>query len=418
MLINIISFSSLILSILSLVIHYAYSRKNMKITKYDKVTSLFHEIDIRILENPETRDYFYKNLELKDNDSIILKNKVYTISELILDSFEWISHYLETSGKTDKLSWNNYMINVYNSSPEIRKFHSKNIEWHPYFQKMKEKLPNKELLILTTDKINFPDLNSENLSIIKTCEKNNICPTLLSWHDFNPELKYSSPILIRTVWDYSEHIEEFREFLLKLKKSSNVVINNVDTILWNIDKTYLFQLEKKGIKIVPAKYYPKGCEIKVIEKSVLKPTIGLGSQKALLLNENESITVDYDSILTTFRESIYEGEKSIIVIQGKAKLQINKYPNNNDWRVQPQYGGKYKVMDKIDDDAAKFAEIVYKTVHSIYPNKNFIYTRVDMLIFNQQYELLEFEAIEPSLYGDLSTKATQALVDSISDLHY
>lgn len=281
----------------------------------------------------------------------------------------------------------------------------------------------KRINVVTTHKADFPDIHSENTSMVRALVKYGFDVSLVSWHDLLERQKVGDNdcleiFLIRTVWDYPEYAEKFRRFIYQIKEKNLITINPAEIFEWNFSKTYLFDLQKAGIPIVPCEFFSAGTTICGIhKKSVVKPVIGLGACGAQLLNKGDSIKIEVDSIVNPFRESIYKGELSIVMVSGKPELYIKKIPSSSDWRVQPQYGGNYTFENTAPKAASKVCELLYQYVVEKYKSDYFLFMRID-LIQNDigEWEVLEFEAIDPSLYGAVSSKAVDALAISLQKL--
>src|SRR5450631_188738 len=66
----------------------------------------------------------------------------------------------------------------------------------------------------------------------------------IDWRSFDA-------VIIRTTWDYHEAPEAFISVLEQVKRSGTPLENALDLVLWNMNKTYLRDLELRGIPIVP-----------------------------------------------------------------------------------------------------------------------------------------------------------------------
>jgi hypothetical protein len=99
-------------------------------------------------------------------------------------------------------------------------------------------------------------------------------------------------VIIRTTWDYHEAPEAFVSALEQIKRSGTPLENALDLVLWNMNKTYLRDLERRGIPIVPTIW---GSEIGPVDQKrilqrlstdevVLKPVIGASAYYTYRLN--------------------------------------------------------------------------------------------------------------------------------------
>ncbi len=132
---DILSIIAIIVSCLTLVIEFYIGKRTISVSLYQRVTEMFFSINEPFFSNPEMRPYFYENLECENVDGEDY-NRLVVTSEMILDTFEWIQHDIQSSKAEDKTSWENYMMHIFNNSPIMRKLHSKHPEWHPCFDKL------------------------------------------------------------------------------------------------------------------------------------------------------------------------------------------------------------------------------------------------------------------------------------------
>lgn len=273
----------------------------------------------------------------------------------------------------------------------------------------------KHFIILTTTPHLFPDLEPENDSLQLALEKAGISYQFENWHTVATTYHLSQLknhiLVFRTVWDYPDYLIEFTSFLEKLKKYSIPTINPIEILEWNINKSYLLELQEANLPVVPVTFVPKNTTIAPLSyETVLKPAVGLGAIGATRIPPNTNITADTDSILTPYRKNITKGELSILVINSQTELIIRKTPSKQDWRVQPQYGGRYNLEEEAPEEAIKVAKDLFKYLSSKFSNTYFMYMRIDLILNDEEsWEILEFEAIDPSFYGQISTKAVDAL---------
>ena len=73
--------------------------------------------------------------------------------------------------------------------------------------------------------------------------------SLLAW-DSDTDWSTFDVTLIRTTWDYVDRREQFSECLKEIA-SQTYLFNPVEIVEWNLEKTYLKDLEDAGIPIAP-----------------------------------------------------------------------------------------------------------------------------------------------------------------------
>jgi glutathione synthase/RimK-type ligase-like ATP-grasp enzyme len=190
-----------------------------------------------------------------------------------------------------------------------------------------------------------------------------------------------------------------------------LVLNHPDIIRWNLDKTYLQELEKKGVPCVPTIWCDQktnmGLVVKEIEKYcwkniIIKPSISNNARSTFrFLSENvsgfckeiEKIRLQGCSVLIQpfLEEIISYGEISFIFFSGKYSHAILKRPKDGDYRVQHTHGGSYTAI-LAPAVWIKMAENVAR-LHADY-----LYCRVDMIPTNSGLLLNEIEMIDPYLH--------------------
>jgi glutathione synthase/RimK-type ligase-like ATP-grasp enzyme len=228
----------------------------------------------------------------------------------------------------------------------------------------------------------------------------------------NPDFGWSETrfAVFRTTWDYFNRFAEFNEWLATTDRLTHF-INPLETIRWNLDKHYLTDLEKKGIRIPPTIFIePKDDRpLQALVSSsgwqevVLKPAVSGAARHTYRFFADES--KDFE---TVFRELIAEeamllqqfqaeilarGEISLMLFDGKFSHAVVKKAKAGDYRVQDDFGGS--AHDYLaSEEEIRFAEHVVASCHPL-P----VYARVD-LIWDQSGQLCvsELELIEPELW--------------------
>ncbi len=102
----------------------------------------------------------------------------------------------------------------------------------------------------------------------------------------DPDWSRFTCAVIRSPWDYPEHLETFASWLESVE-AALPVFNEPDTIRWNLDKSYLPELEQAGVPIVPTALCDSGTGVRDEfqrlwsaghARVVVKPNISAGSR--------------------------------------------------------------------------------------------------------------------------------------------
>jgi glutathione synthase/RimK-type ligase-like ATP-grasp enzyme len=94
----------------------------------------------------------------------------------------------------------------------------------------------------------------------------------LPWDD--PAVLDADLVILRATWDYIERLDEFKVWTRQVRN----LLNGPGVVAWNTDKRYLVELERRGVPIVPTRYFDSGEDILVPDgEVVVKPAVGGGS---------------------------------------------------------------------------------------------------------------------------------------------
>lgn len=233
-----------------------------------------------------------------------------------------------------------------------------------------------------------------------------------SWQEWEPD---GTPVLIRTPWDYTEHRDAFDAWLSALAASQTPVVNPVPLMRWNMNKAYLLDLEAKGHAIVPTQIVNafNADEVAAIafqhgwDAAIAKPTVGAGATGLVTVNQDGQVgTFDAGGntwmpdasalpqgrcLVQPLLKEIQQGEWSLFYFGGAFSHAILKQPSNGDIRVQEEHGGT--------TTAAAPSAATRQAADAIMADvPDAIYGRVDGVIVNGTFQLMELELIEPELY--------------------
>lgn len=216
--------------------------------------------------------------------------------------------------------------------------------------------------------------------------------------------------VLRNTWSYHTNHEDFFSFLDQLDGSDGLVLNPVELVRWNLNKRYLLHLSARGVPVIETLFFkgdlPKDRPsfLKEHERVVVKPSVSADSYRTELSRWDELEKKDQDYweldqgvqwMLQPYCEAIEEeGEISLIYFGGKPSHAVRKIPFEGDFRVQDTYGGKAVEAQFTDE----FLSIGGK-VHSALDHQP-SYSRVDLVLRNGNWLLMELELVEPSLFFD------------------
>ena len=255
----------------------------------------------------------------------------------------------------------------------------------------------------------FPNLYYDDKHLIKPFAKAGIEIIPIIW-DKIEDYTGLDLLVFRSAWDYHFKTKAFGEWLKKLKKCTVEVCNPVSIIQQNYDKYYLKNLQDKGFSIIPTLFFEQVEQIDLQQilqkndwqKGVIKPVISMSAyhtyafdkKNALDLQKNlKSYYGDTKVMVQKFAEEITtEGEWSLVFYDKKYCMSALKKPKKGDFRVQGELGGTLKYIDPPPKIIAEAKTILDNFEGAI------LYARMDGIIHNNHFQLMEAELIDPELY--------------------
>lgn len=228
----------------------------------------------------------------------------------------------------------------------------------------------------------------------------------VSWRDTNVDWNGFEIVVIRSTWDYQSDPAAFLEVLQRIESSDALLENSLDIVNWNLDKRYLRDLSKKGVKVVPTIWdgvynevsFGNWLEETGTDEIIVKPAISATAQHTYRLRtfdpELVPVFADRPFLVQPFLDSIVdEGEYSLFYFGGEYSHTILKAPKPKDFRVQEEHGGIITAVEPTDE-LLNAGRTVFDTI-----SPGPLYARVD-LVRDAEGELavMELELIEPALY--------------------
>jgi len=226
-------------------------------------------------------------------------------------------------------------------------------------------------------------------------------------------------ILIRTPWDYCLKPRLFLDKLRDATQLGRNVIHPEKTVKWNIDKSYLVEMCKAGHKVVAtylednfkpemlAEYFKKHGTL------VLKPRIGAGGRDTFRVSPDSELSkaaalFGQAVLVQPFIPEIETGgEYSFIFFNEEFSHAVLKKVRPGEFRVQNVHGG---TVEAYFPSAPEIAEVsgILKSV-----NLDTVYARVDAVLCNGKFHLMELEILEPELFFRFSTNGMHRFAQAV-----
>lgn len=245
----------------------------------------------------------------------------------------------------------------------------------------------------------------------------------------HPHVKWESYdlVIIKSPWDYFNLIGDFYDWLTEMEKKKIKFLNPIATVKWNADKHYLKDIENAGLSIAPCVFLEKGELVHLddyflklnSQKLIVKPAVSGGSKNTFKVTpenveevnrELHLLLAEESFILQPFLTEIEEhGEWSFIFFGGQFSHALVKKAKAGDFRVQHVFGGT------IHPQLPPVALIADAQRYVDQFAKDCLYARVDGVIVNQQFLLMELELIEPFLFLDTNKKSLENYFQALNN---
>ena len=270
-----------------------------------------------------------------------------------------------------------------------------------------------------------PDLTPDDRLAVIQLEKLGARVTGAIWSDPAVQWAGFDSIIIRSTWDYHHRADEFRSWLETIESVGTPVWNPPPVLRWNMEKTYLRDLEEAGVPIVPTEWLEKGAKPDLggllAERgwvdAVVKPVISAAATRTWRVSHATALDVSAqlaesldagDVMVQPFVPEIQtRGEWSLMFIDGDFSHAVRKIPTDGDFRVQTGFGGR-SITDDPDSELLSAAQRVLAAAPSPW-----LYARVDGIETDAGFLLLELEMLEPSLFFAHTATGAARFADAI-----
>ena len=227
--------------------------------------------------------------------------------------------------------------------------------------------------------------------------------------------------MIRSTWDYYQALDGYRAWLRCLGASR--VFNAPDLVRWNLDKAYLIELGARGAPLpssivvdADTSALTNALERLALTDAVIKPIVGasgVGVERiarghvADALARFRAATSARRVLLQQFVPEVAVGELAGVFFDGAFSHGLRRVPAAGEFRVNSQFGGR---MEAAALDTATIEAM--SRVLSLLPRAP-LYARIDGVVHEGQFMLMEVEVNEPGLGLHLAPGAGDRFAEAL-----
>ncbi len=266
----------------------------------------------------------------------------------------------------------------------------------------------------------LPEHDPDEAPLLEALRRAGHDAATLAWDDPAQDPAAFDACVLRATWNYHRRIGEFRDWLHRAARRTRL-INPLDTVLWNLHKRYLTDLEHRRIPVVPTAWADRGTHADLAairarhawDKVVIKPAVSGGSRDTRVFDLDKSpaeaqrfldaSAAREDTMVQRYMPTVEQGgEVSIICIAGEISHAIEK---------RPRFAGEHESVAArpLDDAHRRFANAVLE----VCPVPS-TYARVDVMRTDDGgIALSELELIEPSLFFEFGPGSADRMANAI-----
>lgn len=267
-------------------------------------------------------------------------------------------------------------------------------------------------------------LDPDDRMLVEELRGRGLTVAVAVWNDPRADWASARLCLVRSTWDYHRRYDDFIGWIDRVS-AQTAVKNDPHLLRWNAHKSYLLDLERRGVPIVPTLWVRRGdprtlreiARVRNWNSVVLKPARGAAAHGVTLVRGEdasldagqtpfEELLADEDVLVQPYLESVVSyGERALIVICGRYSHAAVKKPFDRILAVNSE-------PSSCVEATAEEVSVAMQAVAAV-PGEP-LYARVDLLKDDDgRVRVSEVELIEPTLYFALHAPARRELAAAI-----
>lgn len=262
-----------------------------------------------------------------------------------------------------------------------------------------------------------PELTDDDRLLIPAFARRGVSAVPVSW-DADINWCQFDCVVLRSCWDYHLRLGEFLSWLDRLEHLNVRVSNPASLIRWNVDKTYLKELNARGVRIPPTFWieaHQEGDVARILRtegwrSAIAKPIVSASAHGLERVYVESPTAIKGPAMIQPFLSEVpSQGEWSLVFIGGHYSHSVLKRAAPGEFRVQWQYGGTASSVRPLPP----LLETANKILASLEEKAD--YARVDGILCGDEFVLMELELIEPVLFlklGSASDRFVEAILNS------
>jgi glutathione synthase/RimK-type ligase-like ATP-grasp enzyme len=266
----------------------------------------------------------------------------------------------------------------------------------------------------------LPEVDLDMAPLLDALRSAGLTAEALAWDDPKADFAGASVTLLRSTWNYQDRPAEFVAWVERTAKETSLY-NPAPVVRWNVHKSYLLDLERSGVPVVPTRLVKSGDPTTLAacgmecgwREVVVKPAVSAGSRRTMRVSEAtmdrgeahfRSLLATTDVLIQPYLPSVEgHGERAVVWIDGEPTHAVRK---------APRFMGDAEAVSNavgVDEDEAALARRAVAAAPG-----PVLYARIDVVRDDAgRPRVMELELIEPSLFFPQAPAALERYVAAV-----
>lgn len=270
----------------------------------------------------------------------------------------------------------------------------------------------------------FPELTPDDRLLQQELAREGVRADAVAWDSPTARWGDFEALLLRSTWDYHLRWQAFDAWLGERERAGDRLLNPVPLVRWNLDKAYLAELARRGVRVPPTRHLRGDAPVLLEEvlrqeeweRAVVKPAISASAHETWRVERAGAAQHQLrferqlragPLLVQAFVPEVEDGEWSLCFVGGRLSHAVLKRPAAGDFRVQVQFGGRVAAATP-PPEAVQAALTALACVPGV-P----LYARVDGCMADGAFVLMELELIEPALFLSTAEGAAARLAKAV-----
>lgn len=267
----------------------------------------------------------------------------------------------------------------------------------------------------------LPEADPDEALTLAALQDAGLCAGTLAWDDPAADFSAARMTILRATWNYPQNPERFLAWLEQTAVVS-ALWNPLAVVRWSLHKSYLLDLARAGVPVVPTVLLRRGAATTLAEilaergwsDVVIKPAVSAASRLTARSQPHtresgeahlRQLAAQEDVLVQPYFASVNEyGERALVWIDGAVTHAVRK---------SPRFAGEHEgVVGPLPISEAELA-VAHAALAVI--EGPLLYARIDVAPdADGAPRVMELELIEPSLFFSFSSDALDRFVRAVA----